>query len=270
MRPQSANRLMASIAYASRWWAHFANDASLDFALVQRARSKDKKPQAPLSAEEARQLLITCGTSPAGHRDFALIVVGLETGMRQVSLASMTIEDTLLEPGPRSPYPAAFVALKGKDPAWVPLSDASVIAIHLWLVALARLRVAADSGAADAGPLFRPLAHRVVRSARTQIAATRALSHTAIDDILNNHAKAAGLRRINPHLLRHTFVTWRERQGLQPQEIAAITHHDITKALGALGGYMNPREIGGSVRNRTPEWLAELVRARRELLGGLT
>lgn len=251
MKPQSANRLMASVAYASRWWAHYEHDPNLDFAGVQAARAKDKKPQHALDEETARRLLATCDASIAGVRDFALLVVGLETGMRRMSLAGMTIEDTLLGPTPRRAYPAAFVPLKGKDPAWIPLSDTAVAALRPWL------QVLAEHGA-HAGPVFRPLAWRGGRRA----IATCALSKSALWKILDDRAQAAGLRHINPHLLRHTFVTWRVALRLQPHEIAAITHHDLGKALGALGGYMDLDEIGGRVRNATPPWLAELVRGR--------
>jgi integrase len=261
MRPQSANRLMASVAYASRWWAHFLGNPLLDFARVQTARAKDKKPQRALDEDAVRRLVAACDQSIAGVRDFALIVVGLETGMRRMSLTGMTIEDTLLDTAmlsltPRWPYPATFVPLKGRDPAWVPLSDAAIMALGPWM------RILATHDAID-GPLFRPLMWRVSRTTtRRLLPVAKPLSKSAIAKIFDDHAKKAGLGHVNPHLLRHTFVTERINQGLQPYDIAAITHHDITKALGALGGYMDVRAIGGRVRNATPPWLLELVRGR--------
>lgn len=252
MRPQSANRLMASIAYASRWWAHYEANPSLDFALVQTARARDKKPQRALDEAAVRRLLATCDRSIAGVRDFALIVVALETGMRCMSLTSLTIEDTLFGPTSRWPYPATFAELKGRDPAWVPLSDTALSALGPWLELLA----ARDVGE---GPLFRPLQHHTSQQRAEFVPASRKLSRSAIVKILAERAKAAQLGHINAHLFRHTLVTWRAGQGLQPHEIAAITHHDITKALGALGGYLDLCEIGGRVRNLTPAWLVELV-----------
>jgi integrase len=256
MRPQSANRLMASVAYASRWWAHFEANPSLDFALVQTAKARDKKIQQALDEDAARRLLATCDRSIAGVRDFALIVIALETGMRCMSLTSLTIEDTLLGPAPRWPYPATFAELKGRDPAWVPLSDTVLAALGPWLELLAARDV-------REGPLFRPLQHHTSQQQGCFIPASRAISRSAIVKIFAERARAAKLGHINPHLFRHTFVTWRASQGLQPHEIAAITHHDITKALGALGGYLDVREIGGRVRNATPPWLAEFVTNRR-------
>ena len=85
------------------------------------------------------------------------------------------------------------------------------------------------------------------------------LSRSAITRLLDERTKAAGLPRVNPHLLRHTFITWRANAGLQPHEIAAITHHDTKKETGALGGYIDQRVTGERVRNATPAWLAELV-----------
>lgn len=255
MKPQSANRLMAGIAYASRWWAHYENDEKLDFAHVQTARAKGQKVQEALSEDEARRLLETCDKTLIGIRDFALLVVGLETGMRRMSLESMTIEDTLLGPSTRSPYPAAFVELKGKDPTWVPLSDVAVLALRPWLADL-------DYSGVHEGPLFRPFRRHVGKRTTTLIAEAKQLSRSAIGKIFDERAAAAGLRHINPHLLRHTFVTWRAAAGLAPHEIAAITHHDLGKAIGTLGGYMDARAIGGQVRNRAPAWLADLVAER--------
>jgi integrase len=259
MKPQSANRLMASVAYASRWFAHYANNPGLDFAKVQTAKPKDKKTQFAITEEEAQSLLASCDNTPIGARDFALLVVGLETGMRRMSLEGMTIEDTLLLPSPRWPCPATLVPLKGQDPNWVPLSDTATIAINLWLNMLANLRTRSGASAAVAGPLFRPLTRRIVGVSRVFVAETRPLSESAITKILHERSKG----RVNPHLLRHTFITWRtEIAKLKPHEIAAITHHDLSKLLGALGGYMDLRALGAESRNHTPRWLVELVQRR--------
>lgn len=248
MKPQSANRLMASVAYASRWWAYLENNPALDFAKVQHAKAKDKRPQHALGEDAVRRLLATCDASPIGIRDFALIIMGLETGMRRISLTGAMLEDTLIAPSPRWPYPAAYVPLKGQDPAWVPLSDVAVAALHPWRMLLL------EHGKVE-GPLFRP----VGRYGRFEAVP---ISKSAFAKIFADRAQAAQIDHVNPHILRHTFVTWRADQKLEPHEIAAITHHDMTRALGALGGYMDVREIGGRVRNRTPAWLGELVRTR--------
>jgi integrase len=250
MKPQSANRLMKSVGYASRWFAHYENNDDLDFARVATAKAKDRKPQLALDEASARALLDTCDRSYAGIRDFALIVVGLETGMRCMSLLGM--QRGLVNALGSWPYPAAFVPLKGRDPDWVPLSDISLVALNQWLLVLDRYQRLT-------GPVFCSL-QRAIGS--TPFRPTdKELSMSGVAKIFSERSKLAGLRHINPHLLRHTFVTWREAMGQKPQEIAAITHHSLGK-LGALGGYMDAREIGGRVRNSTPPWLADLVHRR--------
>jgi len=267
MKPQSANRLMKSVGYASRWFAHYENNDDLDFARVATAKAKDRKPQLALDEASARALLATCDRSYAGIRDFALIVVGLETGMRCMSLLGMRLGALVLTENQLAPwpYPAAHVPLKGRDPEWVPLSDAALLALRPWLVILDGFRMAA-------GPVFRPITGRLTGASPgtrsrtghwigTCIPADKPLSMSGVARIFTERSKLAGLRHINPHLLRHTFVTWREAMGQKPQEIAAITRHNLGK-LGALGGYMDAREIGGRVRNSTPPWLADLVHRR--------
>lgn len=248
MKPQSANRLMASVQYASRWWAHLENDPTLDFARVPNAKAKDKRPQQALTEDQAQRLLGTCDQSMRGLRDFALLVVGFETGMRRMSLEGMRIEDTLYSGGQRWPYPATFVPIKGRDPGWIPLSDTVLLALRPWISAIDR----------SEGPVFCALRRRGGHLSPT----SAALSRSAMVKDLAKRAELAGLQGFHIHLLRHTFVTWRVEQKLQPHEIASITHHDVTKALGALGGYMDTREIGGRVRNATPAWLSDLISRR--------
>lgn len=260
LRPQSANRLMASIQYAARWWAHQENNESLNFATVRTAGARDKIAKHAMSHEHAMALVGTClHVELDAHRmrDLAIIVVGLETGMRRMSLQSMLIEDTLIDDDQvrarRAPYPLANVLVKGSNGARVPvpLSDTACRAIRpwrAWLLASTPKRT---------GPLFQGLDERDVGIVTT-LPSGNELSATAIVAMLERRCEQAKIPRVNPHMFRHTFSTWRADAGLAPHEIAAITRHTIT-GIGALAGYLDLGAIGAKARNSTPDWLRELI-----------
>lgn len=271
LKPQSANRLMASIQYASRWWAHQENNASLDFAEVREASARDKSVKHSLSQDHAYTLIdslhnkgmVTC---PYRLRDLALIVVGLETGMRRMSLETMTLEETLIDSDQvaerRAPYPLAKTLIKGSNGTRVPipLSDVACNALRPWRDWLHK------TYDIWRGPMFRGLDERTIRHGEESYSRSlvtrpspHAISATAIVEILRRRCKAAGIPRVNPHMFRHTFITWRADAGFQPHEIAAMTRHSIT-GLGALGGYFDLSALGAKIRNSTPEWLKELIR----------
>lgn len=259
LKPQSANRLMTSVQYASRWWAYRQSKPELDFALVQKAPGQDFLDKHAIAEDDARALIRVCQQpDPASMRDLAIIVVGLETGMRRMSLISMTIEQTFFVPHAEFSYPVALVAMKGSnnDRIPVPLSDT---AIHSMLGWIAWLRARGITR----GPMFRGIDHQM-RPAGTNgtglvaVASKNQLSEPAIGKMLVRRSAEAKIGHVHPHMFRHTFVTWRANAGLAPHEIAAVTAHTIS-GLGALAGYIDMRAIAEKIRNSTPQWLRELV-----------
>lgn len=255
MKPQSANGVMAGIAYASAWWARKEGRPELHFAIVEKAKSQGRATRRPLTHEQAIMLLATCQTrSPRDLRDRAMIVVGLETGMRRMSLAGMRLDTIALS---AEGYPVAPVPIKGsgEDLYPVPLSDAVMIAIEPW-------RQWLRSQHKTKGPVFRPITKRI--GPKGQIVygvGDGALSQPAIYKTIAYRAAQAGLDGVYPHIFRHTFITWRAEAGMEPYQIAAITGHKIAglPGVGALGGYINAARIGHDARSATPSWLIELL-----------
>jgi len=248
LRPQSANRLMASVSFASRWRAHLAGQPELDFVKVMKGKGARKLPKHALDEAQARALLDTCDLATLiGQRDFALIVLALETGMRVMSLEAARV-DNISEKSKEFPYPTIKIPEKGSggELRSVPLSDVAVRALALWIDKLA------FGGTKPKGALFRP--------ARRGAIDNKALSVSAIKKLLSERGAEAGIGHINPHMFRHTFVTWRTAADIAPHEIAAITGHALN--LGALGGYMDKVAIGAKIRGATPAWLAEYVKRR--------
>jgi len=249
LRPQSANRLMSSVQYAAKWWSHQERKPELYFAQIRSSKPSNLIKQHALDEETAIQLLATCDKSPPGLRDFALIVVGLETGMRRMSLAAMDLEQL-----GNKPYPLIKVPMKGTrdELVPVPLSDAALAALTPWSKYLGTRR----------GPIFRPLQRRIGASGRFDYEILdRGLSPSAIQKMLATRAVAAKVDHVHPHMFRHTFITWRSKAGHAPHEIASITGHTVPGA-GALGGYIDMEVIGERMRTSTPSWLTEII-ARR-------
>jgi site-specific recombinase XerD len=259
LRPQSANRLMASVRFASRWWALRENRPDLDFALIQPAKPANHLDKRALTDVEAQRILATCDHSPLGRRDCALLVLGLETGMRRMSMASARIEGTVLGPsvvrGVTIPYPTISVLVKGhgEERTPIPLSDTATMALgpwRKWLLAHDR---------SGKGPLFRGMVKGIADDGRNSYSiGTTTISDSGIQKIIHRHAIAAGLQHANPHMFRHTFITWRTAAGLRFHEIAAITGHTLPK-LGALADYVDPIAIGEKARLATPSWLTAWV-----------
>lgn len=262
IKPQSANRLMATIRFAAKWYAvQEGNEAVGNFAIVQEAKPNQVGHKQALTAEQAKLILDSCRyieTDPVDCRDFAMIVLGLETGMRRMSVRSMTVEHTFLRGEARTGYPIARVLMKGtgNERVAVPLSDTVVRCLDRWLKTL-------QPGAR--GPVFQALAkHRIEKPGKGEQtihrASGQALSESAINKIIVDRTEKAGIR-ISPHVFRHTYVTWRMEAGYTPHQVAAVTGHKLTE-LGALGQYIDPKSVGALMRASTPDWLEAYVKSR--------
>jgi hypothetical protein len=257
MKPQSANRVMASVAHASSWLAKRENRPDMHFAVYQAAPHAARAERRALSPTEAQALLGTCaGTSALDLRDRALIVVGLETGMRRMSLAGMTIDG--IQQQAQHGYPVALVPLKGSREALyaVPLSDAAMDALSPWLGWLKAHKI-------RKGPVFRALGRGIGPKGKLVHTPSDApLSFQSIYKVVVSRAEQAGLGHLHPHVFRHTFITWRVEAGLQPYQIAVVTGHKVANipGLSGMGGYLDVGRLGSEIRQTTPAWLAQAAK----------
>lgn len=279
LRAQSANAIIAGVAYASKWWARGEGRPELNFGEIRLAQPGNFLPKEALEPEEALKLLDT--TKPRMNlsqfeianrkaipenralgfelRDRAMIILGLETGMRRMSMSEMLIENISTKP-----YPNVRVKLKGKalELEAVPLTDVAMVALEDWL---SWLRHTPSGQKIKAGPVFRELQWRVLKGKRVLAVTDRdriGITGAAIYKMVQKRAVIAGIRSISPHLFRHSFVTWRVQMDMTPQLIAAITHH--TFGVGALEGYMDKVKLGAIARQVSPAWLVDwLTKARR-------
>lgn len=243
LKAQSANRVLASLAYVGKWYASQQGDPQLDFSKIQTAAARSKQAKGALTEAQARALLDTCRTSnPRDKRDLALLVLLLETGMRRMSVCGMDWARL-----PSTPYPAALVPVKRKDDLLaVPLSDAALMALAPWKAWCGK------HGSAKEGAVFQALSMQGALSGRP-------LSRVAIYHIVTERAAQASVDGIHPHIFRHTFASWRAEAGVPMPVIAAMTGHALN--VGALGSYIDLKSLAPQARATTPAWLAAYVSA---------
>lgn len=249
----SANVYIASLRYVSKWYATKMGRPELDFAVVQtRLVAENKEPRHALTPEAAIALLNTCSPDKPtliDLRDRTLLVIGLETGMRRMSLAGMRMENIT-----RRDYPMIKVPIKGKGGTAVypvPLSDTAMLVLDAW-----RAQLSPDS--IRNGPVFPSYAGNKMAGSND------GLSMQMIYKLIVDRAKSAGISHVHPHIIRHSFITWRQLAGLNAIQIASITGH---KTLGAewanMVSYIDLASSANEARNSTPLWLADLVRSWR-------
>lgn len=258
MQANSANVYMASLKYVSKWYSTLHDKPSYDFATIQTEEPSDAEKRggvrSALTEADAEKLIRTCDKlSPLDRRDLALIVMGLETGMRRKSLAGANVDKI----GTPNGYPSIVVPIKGRggDATYcVPLSDTTIAAMTPWRAWLHEHKV-------NRGPLFRRLIPEFTRkNKRAYLVGDDGISEVMIAKVITARAKLAKIQHVHPHLLRHTFITWREIANYRPEQIASITgHKQSSEGFSGIKTYFDMAAIGATVRNSTPTWLVGLV-----------
>ncbi len=209
----TVNRILQSLR---RWcrWAHgrglLPEDPAAGLRLMRRAKSC--RP-AGLSEEEAQALLRAAGTSGHGlaRRNYALVQVGLQAGLRVGELAALVVGDLTLHE--RSGL-VRIRAGKGRSAREVPLNAAVRRALRRYLEE--RLEERPEAPLLPGDPVF--------VSERGQPMAIRSMQHT-----LSRLARRAGITRVpvSVHTLRHTFsLSYLRQNPGQLVELAALLGHD--------------------------------------------
>jgi integrase len=264
---KSANAYIECLRYVSHWY-HSVHGGE-DFAMVQLRSVPDQpKTRRALAPDEVGKLLATCedelpiSKRPIDRRDRTLLIVGLETGMRAKSLAGSMLENIH-----RRPYPHITVPVKGAGGMAtfdVPLSDTAMLAIEDWRGWLAGRGLKEGPLFASFKPFIDPKGHRAYEP-------VGGVSSIRIYQIVTERAKIAKIAHVHPHLLRHTFITWRLMAGLTAPQIASITAHKLGSGsslpggnLGEIGTYMDTKMLGDTARQSTPPWFADHVRKMME------
>ncbi len=261
MRTQSANRIMATLAFAAGWWAKMEGKPELDFSVIQKARPDDIEEREAMTDEQAQQLLEVItrkkkAEPQRARRDIALVVTGLETGMRRMSLSSMRFDQMgpIVVDGKN--VLVANVQLKGSPKLYaVAVSETAEAALAPWLAFLNESKI-------DKGPVWRSL-----RQPGRRLLIGNALTGQAIYDLVVRYGEEAKIEGLTPHIFRHSFISWRLAAGWTPQQVASITGHQLPRALGLASGdigtmhdYVTPSVFWPKVSTGTPAWLQAFVK----------
>lgn len=259
---RSANVYVASLRYVSKWCA--AQHGIDDFAVVQTKATglsgaagydddDTATPRHALEPETALRLLAMCTQGPQTlieRRDWTLMIVGLETGMRRMSLEAMRFDRIKV-----AAYPSVFVPIKGAGgnaTYHVPLSDTARAAIEGWRGELPKWR--------RDGCVFMGFTKRMdPTNGRNVFTPGPKISASTIGKLISDRAAHARIEHVHPHLLRHTFITWRVAAGLSPVQVASITGHKPSAEWAGMTPYVDMAMIAADARNSTPPWLAKHV-----------
>src|SRR5215216_1872486 len=156
---------------------------------------REKRGRNYLSQEAYTRLLQLAAGTP---RDYAILQVFLQTGVRVSELACLTVDDVDLERG------LVRVTGKGLADRDIPLNKKAVAALRLWRAARP------------------PSEHRVLFTNRFGAP----LGVRGIQKLVVRYRGAAGIeRRITPHSLRHTFATQKARLGVSAFQLRDYLGH---------------------------------------------
>jgi len=181
---------------------------------IRRVHGQPPAQREPLTLDDLRAMLRTCGDDLAGLRDKALLLVGFAAALRRSELVALDVEHIRLNGVLRITLTRSKTDQEGQgthktiprlaDPELCP-----VRALRAWL----------DAAGIASGPVF--------RSVNRWGKLGRRLSPYDVVRIVKRRAEAAGLdaRMLAGHSLRAGFATQAALAGLDPIAIAEVTGH---------------------------------------------
>jgi len=181
---------------------------------IRRVHGQPPAQREPLSLNDLRAMLRTCGDDLAGLRDKALLLVGFAGALRRSEIVALDVEHVRLNGVLRITIARSKTDQEGQGiTKTIPrLADAElcpVRALRAWL----------DAAGIASGPMFRSVNRWGKLGAR--------LSAYDVARIVKRRAQAAGLdaRLLAGHSLRAGFATVAALAGLDPLAIAEVTGH---------------------------------------------
>lgn len=250
LKPQSANAIIVGLRSVTKQWAAYEQDDRLQIFRAVQLRKQVDREQAIVLTEAQAEHLASLRSSPAPKhlRDFAIIVLGLQTGMRRMSFVGAQLEGLSFADA------TMVVPVKGGTKFKVPLSRAAMSALRPWVEWI-------DGQGIRRGPLFYAISGPRIATD----AVIRPLTIRGFDEIVKRMASDVGsaLRTkpkslaktlavddLTPHTFRHTFVTWCKLKSVPEYEIAAVTGHVLERSVGGGSGMIadvyTRRELAGA------------------------
>lgn len=194
----------ATVAVRYRALQQFLNYLCDEGELSSHPMAKMGPPAVPvkdvpiLDGAQIKTLLAECsGTTFTDRRDFAILRLFLDTGMRLNEMAHLRIGDLDLRTN------TVFIEMgKGRKPRTSAFGDRTAQALERYL----RLRTK----------------HRLAASDRLWLAPRGALTDGGIGQMVRARARAAGIGHVHPHQLRHTAAHHAASAGLQETDMMRL------------------------------------------------
>lgn len=176
-----------------------------------------------LKAAQARKLLEACaGGDLLDLRDHAAVLLGLYTGMRRMSLVSVSLAGVV----DHGAFVTLNVVLKGGGRYDLPLDTRAWGLLAPYRAALARAGHRSTLFPSIRQPhasIDAPLGQRTI--------GTRGMTEDGLYRALARRARAAGLATFSPHLFRHTFATWCRADKVPDYLIEVVTGHKSNRGM---------------------------------------
>jgi len=211
-RDNTARTRNLRLAAIRSFFRYVALESPEQSGMIQRVLAiPSKRCQRPLigflTREEVEALLgaVDCNRW-IGRRDYALLLVAMQTGLRLSELTGLCREDVTLQPG-------AYIQCvgKGRKQRCTPLSKTTRRVLEAWMK--------------EPWPLLSKFLFPSLSGGR--------LSADAVQDLVNKHVAAARVKclslvkkRVTPHVLRHTAAMELLQAGIDRAMIALWLGHE--------------------------------------------
>ena len=186
------------LAAIREFYRSLKNSGLIDHSPVDRVDTpkRERKARTYLTPEEYNRLLAAAGANP---RDFCILTLFIQTGIRISELCELRLDDIDLATGMLTVRVG-----KGMSARSIELEKKGIRATKTWLA----LRLATPYDQLFLNRDEEPLKEWGVR------------------DLLNKYCKQAGItKRITPHSLRHTFASFKAEAGVSPFQLKEWLGH---------------------------------------------
>jgi integrase/recombinase XerD len=201
LSPRSVSRMISSVRGFFRYLlldGHIKSDPTSDLASPQAGQ---KLPRFLTQEEVERLVEAPDTTTPAGVRDRAMIELLYATGLRVSELVGLTTSSVDIDRG------LLTCTGKGSKQRSIPVGRSAIAWLQKYEAARHSLLAGRDSQRLFVGP------------------SGRALTRQNFWATLKKHAERAGLRRVSPHVLRHSFATHLLEHGADTRSVQAMLGH---------------------------------------------
>ncbi|MDP9359614.1 MAG: tyrosine-type recombinase/integrase [Chloroflexota bacterium] len=179
-KPSTASNRYRALQTFFRWMVDEGEVAASPMARMKPPAIPEASPAVVTTAQLDRLLKACDGKEFTNRRDAAVVRLFLDTGMRRAELAGLTVADVDFE------HNVALVMGKGRRPRSCPFGSRTAKALDRSLRARAR--------------------HRNADQPELWLGKAGPMTDNGLYQALQLRAEAAGIGRIHPHQLRHTFA----------------------------------------------------------------